>query len=403
MKILLDSVIFRILIFRTLSTVGFIVPISFLYFNLFGFDVADYTELKAWYAFAVIVFDIPSSALADILGRKKSMVLSALFLSSSAYVTSIGQEMWIFIFGQVLLGLSSAFLSGTMDSYLYDYMKRKQISEHYQHTYGQIIFIFQLFNGLAVWSASILFTIYAQLPYYLTCLAGLIATVSVFTLPKEEVKICSKEKTPVTKRVIGQFTTTFNEMKQNPKLMITMLLTALFLSSIIFVFETYQYYLMELGIDQKHFGLVYLVFMIITALGAKYVKPLTNLGQGISLFICLGILGVSIILMNFLYDRPILGIVNMCVQQVVYGLSFPMISSLLNSLIKRSDQRSTILSVNNTLTDLVKFGVMGLGSILISNYSVNTALMVIGTLCILISVYTVYIRKFNYSSEGEIQ
>lgn len=397
---LLDSVILRILIFRTLSTVGFMVPISFLYFHSFGFHVADYTYLKAWYAFAVIVFDIPSSAVADLLGRKKSMLLSALLLSLSAFVTSIGQEMWIFILGQVLLGLSAAFLSGTMDSYLYDYMKKKQMIEHYQHIYGQITFFFQLFNGFAVWAASLLFTVYAQLPYYLTCLVGLIAAVSVLTLPKEEVNIASHQ-TPLLRRVTGQFVSTFREIKHNPNLFVAMLLTGLFISSMIFVFETYQYYLMELGIDQKHFGLVYLIFMIVTALGAKYVRPLTKLSQGLSLFVCLGILGISIILMNFLYDWPILGIVNMCVQQVVYGLSFPMISTLLNSLIRHSDQRSTILSVNSTVTDLIKLAVMGLGSILISAYSVKIAMYLLGILCILISLYTIYLRKTNDTSEGE--
>jgi MFS family permease len=62
---------------RLLDAMLFSIPIITLYWGRNGLDLQDIFWLQAIFALSVVVFEIPTGAIGDRLGRKKTLLLSA--------------------------------------------------------------------------------------------------------------------------------------------------------------------------------------------------------------------------------------------------------------------------------------------------------------------------------------
>ena len=53
-------------------------PILLLFFQDLGFTVEESFQLKAIYSIAIVVFEIPSGYAADVLGRKRTLIIGSI-------------------------------------------------------------------------------------------------------------------------------------------------------------------------------------------------------------------------------------------------------------------------------------------------------------------------------------
>ena len=63
-------------------------PIIVLFFQEHGLSLTEVMLLQALYSISVAIFEIPSGYIADVFGRKKSIVLSTLFCFSGYLIFS---------------------------------------------------------------------------------------------------------------------------------------------------------------------------------------------------------------------------------------------------------------------------------------------------------------------------
>lgn len=66
---------------------------------------------------------IPSGAIADYIGRKMALILSAVSVISAAFTYSIVPNIILFFLGETLWALSNALSSGTNEAFLYSSLK----------------------------------------------------------------------------------------------------------------------------------------------------------------------------------------------------------------------------------------------------------------------------------------
>lgn len=94
-----------------------------LYLAYCGLNLAEIGIVEGIYHATGIIFEIPSGAVADLLGRKKSMVLGRLCIAVSCVVMLFSNSFWHFALGFAIQALGNNFNSGSEEALIYDSMK----------------------------------------------------------------------------------------------------------------------------------------------------------------------------------------------------------------------------------------------------------------------------------------
>lgn len=94
-------------------------PIFFLFFGRYV-TIEQVLRLSAIYYFSVVVVEVPSGYFSDRVGRRPTLIISALSVSAAYICFFLGSSFAIFALGQVLLAIGYGFQSGTDTSLHYD-------------------------------------------------------------------------------------------------------------------------------------------------------------------------------------------------------------------------------------------------------------------------------------------
>ncbi len=104
---------------RFIESLTFWQAVWFLYFQQ-NLSAAEAILLYATYEVAVTVLEVPSGYMSDRLGRRRTLIASALAMLGGVVLLAIGGSFGIFMLGQALIGAGMAFWSGTDSSLLYE-------------------------------------------------------------------------------------------------------------------------------------------------------------------------------------------------------------------------------------------------------------------------------------------
>jgi MFS family permease len=95
-------------------------PIIVLFFQEHGLTLTEVMILQSIYSFSVALFEIPSGFIADIFGRKRTIVLSTIFTFIGFLVFSFFGGFYAFAIAQVLVGIGGSLMSGSDSAIIYD-------------------------------------------------------------------------------------------------------------------------------------------------------------------------------------------------------------------------------------------------------------------------------------------
>lgn len=82
------------------------------------------------------LFEIPSGAIADLYGRRTSMILSFLFYILSFILFSFCQVHWQLFFAMFFFSIGETFRTGTHKAMIFDYIERENLKEQKTQIYG---------------------------------------------------------------------------------------------------------------------------------------------------------------------------------------------------------------------------------------------------------------------------
>ena len=129
--------ILKIYLLQGVSWFMVAMPIIILFFQENGFSLTQIMTLQAIYSFSVAIFEIPSGYIADIFGRKKTIVASTILSFVGYLVLSLCSGFFVFSLAQILIGLSGSLMSGSNSALLYDTLLQTDNKELYTKVEGR--------------------------------------------------------------------------------------------------------------------------------------------------------------------------------------------------------------------------------------------------------------------------
>ena len=109
-------------IYAPFAQAYFWLPVFFLYFNQ-HMPIEQVLRLEAIYYAAVVILEVPSGYLSDTLGRRLTLLISAVSAIFAYALFFWGGSFGVFVLAQIGLAASMAFRSGTDTSFHYDLLK----------------------------------------------------------------------------------------------------------------------------------------------------------------------------------------------------------------------------------------------------------------------------------------
>ncbi len=97
-----------------------IIPVAVPFFSSKGLSMSDVFSLQALFGLVVLITEVPSGYVADLLGRKNTLVVGAILGAIGHSFLLIAEGFWTLALFEIFLGLSHSMISGADLAMLYD-------------------------------------------------------------------------------------------------------------------------------------------------------------------------------------------------------------------------------------------------------------------------------------------
>ncbi|HET6611960.1 MAG TPA: MFS transporter, partial [Kofleriaceae bacterium] len=181
-------------LFRFLATSYLWVPVLWFFMTSCGLGWGDIMILSAVYSGVVVCAEMPTGALADRIGRRRSMMLGALGMAVACAVAATVRTFVGFAVFEALAAVSMALCSGADSAYLFDLLAATGREEEYPRAEAVASACHQAGNVVAYLAGGLLGAIDLALPYVATAaLAAAAFVVAFFLAEKPPARVASGE------------------------------------------------------------------------------------------------------------------------------------------------------------------------------------------------------------------
>lgn len=334
----------------------YLAPVLLLFYQQNGLSIADFVLFQGIFQLTGIIFEIPCGYIADVVSKKKILVLAFLcfFLRAAVWLSFSG--VYIVLLGELFNALSRAFLSGVYDSYIYDYLKSTKKTRRMLKECGRTNFAM---SGGAMFAAIFSAAIYDRfgtpallaLEFTLT----LISITLLLTLPNPP---SAKPHGITLKQKFIEIKDTALATMKNRNINIYILYSALLFSTTSLFCWCFQPLLKMSSAPVFMFSFVYVINHALRAGFSYYVNRLKNFfGFNrllvVTTFLCAYSFACMILSFYFkLPDIACLSLIFVCI-----GIGFQLAFAIANinhiHTFALEETRATISSVNNMLQQTI--------------------------------------------------
>ncbi len=102
----------------------FFIPVIALFYIASQVTLEQFTIIFSIFALATLILEIPSGVVADILGKKKTLLLSRALYVIEVYILTFHNGFLLFLIAKIISGFGVSLSSGTSSALLYDTLKK---------------------------------------------------------------------------------------------------------------------------------------------------------------------------------------------------------------------------------------------------------------------------------------
>ncbi len=380
--------IWKIYFYKFLGEFYLVVPILIPYYEANRLNSTQIFTVQAAYALSVLLLEIPSGYLADVIGRKKTLILGAFFLPIGIGVYAFTHTFFSFILAEFILAIANSMRSGSDSAFIYDTLIQLKQESEYKKFEGKSFYYTRIGTALSSILGGLAALLSLHLPFYINiATSAMMLPIALSLIEPQREKL--KMKNPLKDILrICWFSFTHRQLRQ------LILFASLIMSTSIIGVWAYFLYYQSIGISIGYFGILFAVFQLSSALGSRRAHTLEKImGQKNSLFILLFIAPTFILLGIF---KTILLIPLIFFSAFQWGFSFPILMDYMNRFIS-SEIRATVLSVAHMSGSLSYVILAPLFGRLVDSFSLSTSFLIMGVYYIVygVIILTFIFRRFH--------
>lgn len=339
-------------LYRLLSTSYLFIPVLFLRSR--GLSYTQVGLLNTVYSVTVMLFEVPTGALADHFGRRLAMGLGSLLMAAGCLVDYFGQGFFAYALGDGCLALGMTLTSGADSAYLFDLLKDAGQEQDYRRLEGSATAAKLVGTALALVLGGWVARSNIDMTYALSagvCLLSALIALGFTERPPQDL-----EAAPKSAWLLPLMLSSLREVRYRPRLRFAIAFSVLIFVLLREGMYLYPIYLEHARFDRFQIGLTLALLTLLAAWSAHRIELIRAvLGERRLLVLLPLLLSVTYLLLGR-YFAVGWGVGLLGLQMVVNGIYSPLSKELLNREIKNSGQRATVLSLESMSRRLV-FGV----------------------------------------------
>ena len=334
--------------------------------------------------------DIPFGALADKIGRKKTIIIGRALLFLSAVFFACMTNPYMAWAGNMFWAIGYSLQSGADVALLYDSLREQGRESEYKRIEGNATGSRLAVIAACAFASGFIAHINLRWPMYISLPFLLIPFISAFFF-KETVE-------PKKFSMKGQYEALKEGgvyLLQSKKLRWMIAFAALLATTSKVWFFTYNPYFEYVHIPLQLYGVLFFMLNIVAWLTSHYAYKIEHyLGERLCIILMVMCLGVPIILMARFPSQLFACLI--LVQNLVRGLMKPFVSDYMNRNIA-TDMRATVLSMQSSLANLVSVIGLAVFGLFTANFNLPTSLMILGIIALTLGTwsYRTYVKQIN--------
>ncbi|MEZ4087720.1 MAG: MFS transporter [Candidatus Gracilibacteria bacterium] len=348
----LQANIWKMYLYRSFSWFMVMLPILVLFYQEQGLSMFQIVSLQAIFSVTVLLTEVPSGYLADVIGRKKSLIMGAILAALGLGIYSIANGFVELLFAEITLGIAAGFTSGADAALLYDSLLELQKEEQYQKIFGKYMAIGNFAEGIASILGGFLALISLRTPVIAQACVYLLAIPVAFSLKEPAKKVYHIAE--------GNLKEILNAAKyaliENKEVKWLLLFGAFIGTSTFTVIWFIQPYWKEMNIPLEYFGILWALLQFTTGgfsiIAHKFSKKIRLL----HILTFLVILDIAAFIAIGFY-QALWGALIFFIFYMVRGIKTPILDDAMNKRIP-SHRRATILSIQSLCMRL-SFAIIG--------------------------------------------
>jgi len=334
------------------GSILFLYPIFYvLYFREIGFSLTQIGFLASAFFIANILFEIPTGVIADLFGRKFSVITGYILAGIAMTLIMFSNNFYIILALFFLRGIFRTLTSGADEAWIVDFLRHKKrkdlIHEYYtkQHSFMSFGMVLSGIIG------SFLVGIYGL--WLIFPITGITMILSaIITIFQSEYFVVRKTKIKnKIKELINHANKSISYLRNNNPLLLLFYAGILTTIALTFTNELTWYPLLQnLGFKTIWFGYLISASFIIEIILPYFIKPIVKLFGGYKNYLIIVISFQAILILSVLFAK------NMVLVIILYSIIMPLYSlwgiasSVLFQHIVKTKIRATIGSVFNMST-----------------------------------------------------
>lgn len=347
-------------------------PIIVLFFRDHGLSMKDVLILQSIYSISVVFMEIPSGYLADLWGRRKTLILGSVLGTCGFIIYSFSFDFLGFLMAQICLGAAQSFIGGCDSAMLYDSLKSDNKEHLYLKYEGRVLSIGNFAETIAAVIGGLLAEISLRTPFYWQTAVAFIA------IPAALMLVEPTRKKPMikggVKHILGivKYALVTNKILRN-----NILFSGVIGCATLSMAWLLQPYLEQsMGFSEYQIGIIWaalnLTIGLTTLLAHKIEKRLSQ--KKIIIFITCSVSAAYILtgLFETIFILPVLFFFYF-----TRGIATPVLKDYINRMCE-ADMRATVLSVRNFAIRILFAGFGPIIGWYADIYSINDAMILSG-------------------------
>jgi len=346
-----------------------------------GMTLADMYFMEAICVIGIVILDSPFGALADLIGRRKTMFIGICIWSLKLLIFASAVNPLMIWLANFLWVLGAALLSGADTSMLADSLKFLGREQDFQKIEGRSNAYRLGLTAVCAISIGYLAEINLRLPVYLGVPFMLIACVAAYLMIEPPViaqRTKNRQEYFRLLRVSALFVYNHTKIKW-----IIAFSTLIAVVSKVWFF-TYNPYFELVNLPLAYFGWIFFLLNIVAAICSHEAHRLTKyLGELGGVIMMVVLIAVPIWLMGA-YVAPIM-VLMVLMQNVVRGYMGPFLGGLLHQHLD-SENRATVASLKSTVNNIGQFVVLAIFGLALNTWTLASCLQILGISTLLIGL-----------------